>query len=57
MKTEEKEKDNTNNKSCHSFWHRECTNKGFECHRCIYYYSLEDWNKMTKKERNQIKGN
>jgi hypothetical protein len=42
-------------KSCHSFWHRECVNRDIECHRCSHYYSLEEWNKMTTKERNRIK--
>ena len=42
-------------KDCHSFWHRECTNKGIECHRCDKFYSFEEWDKMNKKERDNIK--
>lgn len=42
-------------KSCHSFWSRECVNKDIECHHCCHYYSIEDWDKMTTKERNHIK--
>lgn len=42
-------------KSCHSFWHRECVNKGVECYRCNKYYSLKDWDKMSVKEKNNIK--
>jgi len=41
-------------KNCHSFWHRECENKGIECHHCNHYYSLAEYDKMTKKEKNQI---
>lgn len=44
-------------KDCHSFWHRECTNKGVECHRCLQYYSAADWDKMSTKEKNNIKNN
>ncbi|MFA5207436.1 MAG: hypothetical protein WC428_02150 [Candidatus Paceibacterota bacterium] len=44
-----------NAKDCHSFWHRECTNKGIECHKCCHYYSIAEWDKMTNKERNNIK--
>lgn len=42
-------------KSCHSFWHSECTNRGIECGRCKYFFSQSDWDKMTVKERNRIK--
>ena len=24
--------------SCHSFWHRECVNKGIHCHECSYFH-------------------
>ena len=42
-------------KECHSFWHRECTNKGVMCDKCVKFYSTEDWDKMSKKEKNVIK--
>jgi hypothetical protein len=41
-------------KGCHSFWHRECVNRGIECYRCSKFYSYADWDKMTIKERNNI---
>ena len=44
-----------NAKDCHSFWHRECENKGIECHRCNKFYSTADWDKMSKKAKNAIK--
>jgi hypothetical protein len=42
-------------KDCHSFWHRECTNKGIECHHCCHYYSTAEWDKMSTRKRNEIK--
>ena len=38
-------------KYCHSFWRRECENKGTECHRCSKNYSLAEWDKMSLKEK------
>jgi hypothetical protein len=40
-------------KGCHSFWHRECINKGHECYHCNKYYSMSEWDKMTKKKKNK----
>jgi hypothetical protein len=44
-----------NAKDCHSFWHRECLNKGIECQRCNKFYSIAEWDKMSTKEKNNIK--
>lgn len=37
-------------KNCHSFWHRECINKGIECHN----FSIEEYDKMTKKQKKDL---
>jgi len=29
-------------KSCHSFWYKECVNRNVECETCSQYYSLHD---------------
>jgi len=43
-------------KDCHSFWHRECMNKGSECcNQCVHFYSISEWNKMGTKEKNILK--
>ena len=42
-------------KDCHSFWHRECVNKGIKCNDCIKFYSISEWDKMTIKQKNIIK--
>jgi hypothetical protein len=42
-------------KECHSFWHRECENKGIECHHCCHFFSSAEWDKMTTKEKNNIR--
>ena len=43
-------------KDCHSFWHRECVNKGIECNHCNKFYSIAEWDKMTKKEQKELVG-
>jgi hypothetical protein len=42
------------NKACHSFWKRECENKGIKCHHCCYFFSIDEWNKMPLKERHRL---
>ena len=43
-------------KDCHSFWHSECINMGEECHHCNQFFSTAEWDKMTKKEKDNTKG-
>lgn len=35
-------------KACHSFWRRECLNKGIECYRCREFYSFSEFDKISK---------
>jgi len=42
-------------KGCHSFWHRECINRGIKCNDCIKFFSESEWDKMTIKQKNVIK--
>lgn len=43
-----------NEKNCHSFWKRECENKGKECYHCNQYFSMSEYDKMTKKQKSDL---
>jgi hypothetical protein len=41
-------------RGCHSFWRRDCENKDTQCFRCIQFYSLAEYDKMTVTQKRLI---
>jgi len=51
---EEMERKSYTTESCHSFWRRECENKGKMCHQCCHNFSISEYDNMTKAEKSRL---
>ena len=54
MKNQKEITPSVEKKGCHSFWRRECLNKDIKCSHCCYYFSIAEYEKMTKKYKNKL---